>query len=181
MPKFEAELWEARAWDRYSRTQSSDSSTARKRLDRDIVSIQGIHLVVDWAASKSIGVDFTNRKCGGLYDGEHKIIIINSRMSYEKQLFVLLHECGHVLVGAQAYHETSRWRMGYPSASDPVLSKKFVHRCAVVEEEFEAWHRGKKLAKKLGVTLDEDKFDHAKVEFLKTYMKWALKDPDYET
>lgn len=180
MPQFDAELWEKRAWDRYSRDQSSASAhEARMRLDRDLTSVTGIKAVVEWAATKGIGVVFTNRKCGGLYEGELKTVTINSRMNYEKQFFVLLHECGHILVGATSYHETSRWRMGYPSAGDPQVSNKFIHRCAIVEEEFEAWHRGKKLAKKLGITLDENRFDEIKTEFLKTYMKWALRDPDY--
>ena len=42
-----------------------------------------------------------------------------------------------------------------------------------IEEEVEAWKRGKRLAKRLGIGLYEDRFDAHKAECLMTYIRWA--------
>ena len=84
------------------------------------------------------------------------------------------------LIGFEKTHETHRFKLGYPSSQDPAWKGKFIHRCIILEEEFEAWHRGRKLAKKLEVEINENNWNATKSSFIKSYLRWAMKDPDFE-
>lgn len=183
MPAFQRNLWEERAWARYEKQVSKDPAAgaqARSRLDRDIVAISGLEALVGWCARRGVAVEFTNRRDAGVFSSEEKTIFINSAQTYENQLFILLHESGHLLVGSEKPGAQIRFKLGYPSTHDPALRGKFLHRCAILEEEFEAWHRGHKLAKKLEIEIDEERWSLLKAKFLKSYIRWSIKDPDFE-
>lgn len=184
MPTFQRKTWEERAWARYERQRPKGRASehrARARLDRDLEATKGLEAVVEWVDRRGLKVEFTNRRDAGIFSSEEKTIYINSTQTYEHQLFVLLHECGHLLVGSEKPGAHHRFKLGYPSAGDPFLKGKFIHRCAVLEEEFEAWHRGHRLAKKLGVEIDDARWTDLKTRFLRSYIKWSLKHPDFET
>lgn len=176
MQSFQRSAWEERAWARYERQRKSGTGPkARARLDEDLVAIAGIAAVASWCEKRGISITFTNRRDGGLLSPDEKMIQVNSTQTYERQLFVLLHEAGHLLIGSHSPSNLHRFRLGYPSAHDPDLNSKFVHRCAILEEEFEAWHRGRRLARKLQIAINEDRWNETKAEFLKTYIKWSLR------
>ena len=44
----------------------------------------------------------------------------------------------------------------------------------LVEEEYEAWKRGKRLAKRLGIELDEERYEKHKTKCIMSYMHWAV-------
>jgi len=111
------------------------------------------------------------KKPGGIYNAVEKSITIAGRTAPEKQLYMLLHECGHHLIGFDKCDE--RFGMGYPYVNDPQINATFQHRIACLEEEIEAWHRGWRLAKRLQLDLKRDQFDKVKLECLRTYIKWA--------
>jgi hypothetical protein len=184
MSKFNPQLLETRAWDRYARaTKHKNCSSEQKRtealrLSDDISAINGLKSVIEWCENRRIEVYFTNRRAAGVYEIDRKSIYINSRQSLEKQLFVLLHECGHLLIDDRSEKTVFRFRHGY-YVEDKEVKRKFIHRCAIVEEEFEAWHRGRKLATKLGININDEHFSAFKSRLLKSYMKWALRDPDF--
>jgi hypothetical protein len=184
MAEFNPRKWEDKAWSRYSKRVKGMPPSARleeaKILSDEIAAINGLKELVAWCNLKRITVDFTNRKCGGAYVGKTRTIYINSTQSPEKQLFVLLHECGHLLIDNKTETTELRFRHGYPT-DDPDVKRKFIHRCTVVEEEFEAWHRGRKLAMKLGIQIDDERFSDLKASMLKSYMKWAVGDPLFQT
>lgn len=183
MPTFQRSTWEERAWARYERQRSKGRAAetqARARLDRDLEAARGLDTVVDWVSRRGMRVEFTNRRDAGTFFSEEKCIYINSTQTCEHQLFVLLHECGHLLVGSEKPGAPHRFKLGYPSAADPLLKSKFIHRCAILEEEFEAWHRGYRLAKKLGVELSDERWTDLKAKFLRSYVKWSLKHPDFD-
>lgn len=183
MAGFDPQTRENKAWSKFARVTKHLSPEQRtvhaEKLSKEIATINGLKAVIEWCNFKRIEVLFTNRKCGGGYVGENKVIYVNSKQSLEKQLFVLLHECGHLLIDNNADNAEFRFKYGYP-ASDPNVKRKFVHRCTVIEEEFEAWHRGRKLATKLGIEIDDEKFSITKAYMLKSYMKWALGDPRFQ-
>lgn len=185
MAEFNPQQLENKAWSRYARVVKRKNLTpARKhreanKLSDEIAAINGLKAVIDWCNFRRIGVYFTNRRSAGVYQSEEKIIYINSRQSLEKQLFVLLHECGHLLIDDRSESTENRFRHGY-YAEDKSIRRKFIHRCTVLEEEFEAWHRGRKLANKLGIDINEERFSELKAGMLKSYMKWALHDPKYQ-
>ena len=106
--------------------------------------------------------------------GKH--ITISTRQCKEKQLYSLLHECGHLLV--QRVEE--KYDRSYPSQAR--MNQFFAHRgiekskdykVDVVREEIEAWKRGKNLANRLGVFIDEKRFQNVSSQCIYSYIEWA--------
>ena len=48
------------------------------------------------------------------------------------------------------------------------------YKISVIGEEYEAWRRGRKLAKRLNIEVDKNKFDLVMTRNLMTYFKWAV-------
>ena len=69
------------------------------------------------------------------------------------------------------HHE--RFGMGYPMQGDAQVVKTTHHKVACLEEEFEAWHRGWKLAKRLGLAISRREYDDLRIECLKSYVDWT--------
>jgi hypothetical protein len=182
MAEFNSQVWVNRAWARHHKRVEGKSPEKRlaeaKKLTTDLDSISGIETVVGWCAFRRIRVVITT-KSDGVYDPGLGEIHINSRQSIENQLYTLLHECGHLLIDDRSQTTEFRFRKGY-YVLDKEVRKSFVHRVSIVDEEFEAWARGRKLARKLGVKINDDVFDELKAKFLKSYMLWAVGDPKYQ-
>jgi hypothetical protein len=174
MLEFDAELWKQRAWSRLKRVSKRDSKekrdVAERQWYRDVIHIDKMKTVVDWCASKNLEVKF-GKKPGAQYDASSRTIILAGRTAPEKQLYYLLHECGHHLIGNEELHE--RFGLGYPFVEDPIVNTTFHHRVACLEEEIEAWHRGWRLSKRLRLKLDRDEFDKVRIACLRTYIRWA--------
>lgn len=172
MQYFDVSVWRQRAWDRFKRAARSKRRPAigaEEQWVRDASYIEKLAVVVDWCEARLLAVVF-GRRPSGVYDPNAKEIRLACRASPEKQLYYLLHECGHHLIGMKEHHE--RFGMGYPQ-TDPEITRTFTHKLACLEEEFEAWHRGRKLARRLGLGIDEDEFDKLRRQCLKTYLSWA--------
>lgn len=178
---FDRDLWWVRAQNRYKKQLGSNSSKlkyskrktksiAENQLSNDAYYIGTIATVIDWCNTKKINV-FFGKSSGGLYDVENRLITISGRASPEKQLFMILHECGHHLIG---YHEDDiRFGKGYPLVNDPRFNVSFHHRLACLEEEIEAWNRGWNLASRLRINLDRNAFDKTRIDCLRGYVKWT--------
>lgn len=176
MTTFSPELWRARAWNRYQRTSKRaktehDVLLATSVWWRDCTAIVSLERLVTWCRERGIDVAFTRREAG-IYVPWNKRIRISGRLAPEKQVFFLLHECGHYLIGTKEKHE--RFGMGY-SQDDPDVKRTFHHRCDIIDEEYEAWHRGLRLAARLGLTVDKERFDLTRTQMLRTYFVWALR------
>jgi len=172
---FNQETWKTRACSRFARASAAGKPTAGAVLHKDIRSIDSLVTVLTWCAARKIGVTFV-KESNGLYDANDKSIKISGRLAPELQLYVLLHECGHFLVGERGIHQ--RFGGGYSSAKSGA-SKTTHHRIDVLDEEFEAWHRGRRLAKRLKIKLDDDVWNKTRAGFLRTYMKWVLRQGGY--
>lgn len=178
MAAFDPKLWKSRASARYRSAVRSglDKAEAQYRRDTDVAHIDSLAVLVDWCAQRNIEVNFC-KSSGGFYYTSNRQININCRLTPEKQVFFLLHECGHHLIGDKEKHE--RFGMGYSHQDDPEVNKTFHHRCDIVEEEFEAWHRGFKLGTRIGISIDKESYDKHRVEMLRSYFKWAVKPGEY--
>ena len=179
---------EERALSRFQRAmKAAKNRPAEKRKASDkyvseLRAISGIGILMGWFAKRSIVVEFVSHcPTGGLLSGS--TITMSSSFSAVKQLIGLLHEAGHVLVVAagKSRNDEDRFAHGYNALLDPSVNKKFLHKVEIVEEELEAWHRGKKLAKKLGITYDESVFYDDRSRSMKTYFAWALCGKKYPT
>ncbi len=173
MARFDAEVWKARATARCARATAAGKPDAAARLDRDLKHIADLATVIAWCERKKLEVVF-GKNPNGVIEG--KTIKINGRLRPEQQLYVLVHECGHHLIGSR--EKDDRYGQGY-NADDPGEKRTLHHRVDVVDEEFEAWDRGRKLAGRLGVKLDRKAFHKARAGYLKSYMQWALRVDGY--
>jgi len=101
-------------------------------------------------------------------------ITINSQHNIETKVYVLLHEMGHALAARGKYYAYKH------SRANKKYARNVIDKVATVGEEFEAWDRGLMLAKRLGIQINRDKFDHEKSISLATWFKWALKRGNQE-
>ena len=125
-----------------------------------------IALLVGWLDDKGYHVDF-DRKGDDSVDNSSKIVSINNTRSLETQLYILLHECRHVLIH---YNEDI---VGYRDVQEKFAERSNIHRVFTVMEEVEAWKRGKRLAKKFGIIINEEKWNKDVSRALNKYMRWA--------
>lgn len=147
--------------------------------------IDGLGSLIAWLTKRRIKVEFVSYGFGGVWLAHEKKITINRNTHAVKQLHLLLHECGHVLVESsnEAKHDKYTW--GYSKITDLTdetqkrLNASFVHRLDVLSEEIDAWHNGRKLAKKLSLPLDDEAYNKTRMNALRSYIKWSLgKKPD---
>jgi hypothetical protein len=175
MIEFDKQLWWDRALIRFKRSNRKrktkvQKASAEQQWVRDAMCINKIAYVVDWCLSKNVKVEF-GKLIGGSYNAVDKTIKIACRAAPEKQLYMLLHECGHHLIGFD--EDDERFGMGYPYVQDPNVNATFHHRIACLEEEMEAWNRGWRLGKRLNLQLERPAFDKVRLDCLRSYVKWA--------
>lgn len=170
MTKFDNDTWHKNA---LGRNAAAKSRGQKYPLSRDVTAIQALTVVMDWCDARKITVDFV-MKGGEYYIPDEKKITVSARARPETQLFTLLHECGHYLVHACSQNSK---RFAPHAQKGPFAgpAKDLTHRVDSVEEEYEAWHRGSKLASRLGIELNQERFEATKVTCIKTHFKWALK------
>jgi hypothetical protein len=176
VPSFDVSRWESRASIRFQKALDSGKPTAASAFTRDIHNIAQLVKLIDWCTSKKLSVNFV-RHSGGTYDSAARKFVISGRLSPERQLHVLLHECGHYLIGTPA--PESRFGRGYQQATDPTVNRSIGFRVEIIDEELEAWARGLKLARRKNISVDVSRFNQTKVEYIQTYLKWALRVDGY--
>ncbi len=113
---------------------------------------------------KNIVVIF-DRKVGNTYCGN--VITINNCQHLRYQLHTLLHEAGHALIRGNK----KRFEQKFPGLQKRRNSKSF--KLDTLKEEFEAWDKGFKLAKRLDIILDEKQWKRHSEQCLHEYVKWV--------
>lgn len=173
------EFWRERAHNRRARLieRGYTSAYANEQLQKDHAAARNLAKLVDWCGKRGLEVLFTRHE-NGTYDEIDKIILIAANALPEKQVFYLIHECGHHLIH-QHPGNPNRFELGYDQ-TDPEILRRFDHRLACLEEEIEAWQRGRNLARKLRLKLDEEALNQLRVHCLHSYTKWACKKGKYE-
>ena len=104
-------------------------------------------------------------------DRINKFVSINSTRSLETQLHVILHEAGHLLV-----EKSDKIPSGIPEVLNKYSEKSKIHRTFTVIEEIEAWKRGLKLAGRLGIKINKEKWNKDVARAIYKYMVWATED-----
>jgi len=172
---FIEERWIERAEARREKARRAGRAPAKVRAqwEDDLRYITGLRVVVEWCAARSLAVVFKNQHGGIFYPAQDKITI-SDRAPPKLQLHYLLHECGHALIGPK--QPGGRFSMGY-GVEDARALRSPQHKLDVIEEEFEAWHRGWKLGRKLKVLIRADRacYNDTRVKMLRTYIDWASK------
>ena len=177
-PVLDLKIWNEKAYKKYNRTRLRKGrkasmislNDAKSELKKDLSHNKKLKKIASWCDTKGVGLQFSGKPCVVEYHESVMVININVRCSPETQVYSLLHECGHTLVG----EKNKKFGNGY-DAEDPNVLKSLMHRTDVLYEECEAWHRGYKLAQRLGIKLNKRAFDIYKSQCLKTYVKWFVK------
>ena len=129
--------------------------------------------VAKWAQIKGFMIVFEHNGHNNI-SFDDMIITINTSEGPETRLFSLLHECGHVLV----CQDFQRYKEAFPGVWEGTIDKRKSrskhYRVSLVEEEMLAWRRGRKLAKRLNIAIDEEKWNKHKADCLYTYLRWAV-------
>jgi hypothetical protein len=174
MATFDPILWHTRAKTRCERAVKRGAKPKLAKLDRKRSdnAIVNITTLVSWCETKGIVVTFCRRKNGIFYPAT-KEIKISCRMSPENQLYIMLHECGHFLVGDK--EKGQRFGMGYSQVFTPNAVRTVHHKIDILDEELEAWHRGLKLASRIGLVIDKERFDKMKTMMINSYIHWAAR------
>lgn len=97
-----------------------------------------------------------------------KFVSINSTRSKETQIHVMLHEAGHLLIGEADFIVN-----GEEEVLKKYSEKSKIHKTFTVIEEVEAWKRGLKLAGRLGIEINKEKWNKDVARAIYKYMVWA--------
>lgn len=175
--KFDLTFWTARVAKQHARLIKKGVSAefAMKQYLFTMSHVRALNKIICWCDKRGLTVYFRRHE-NGSYSEAYKSITIAANALPAKQVAYLLHECGHHLISQHA-SEPNRFLMGY-GQTDAAITRTFQHRLACLEEEIEAWHRGRNLAKKLKLRIDEDIIDFIRVDCLKSYIKWTVKMKD---
>lgn len=90
---------------------------------------------------------------------DDKVITINDAQSPRKQLFVLLHEAGHVIL-----RSNSEFSEMFPGAETSKIE--------ILKEEVMAWEEARKLANKLEIPMGKDWDIHVRQAIMR-YVNWV--------
>ena len=126
-----------------------------------------LDLLVIWAYDRGYSVFFERNGDDSICDNS-KIISIKNTVTKESQLFTLLHECGHLLI----YKNGDVFNLNDIRASYSEGSQ--IYKTYRVIEEIEAWKRGRQLAKRLNISIDQDRWDRAISRAITKYIKWSV-------
>ncbi len=171
--QFDAELWRFRARERHNKLSKKSRWKANVRLHRDLSAIGGIERVVEWCNQHQVGLIFTKVQLAQ-YDRTTKIISVSGDAAYETQLFSLLHECGHHLHDKSLLKKKRiRNVIAEKKVEQDKRPTKLTDRVDVIAEEFEAWTRGRKLAERLGIYINDARCKADMSWCLIRYFKWS--------
>ena len=172
---FDVDAQICRAWKNFNRSTHAGVTHATKAYTDDVKYILAINDVVNWCKARSLKVKFCrmNDRSGGSCCLASRLITVTSRASLKYQLHVLLHECGHYLIEQHGINgKFDDPRQGRDLSEVTSLNDKL----DIIYVELEAWHRGWKLALRIGALAPEDKatFDGLKADMMRTYLKWSM-------
>lgn len=143
-------------------------STLFQELNNEEVE-QAISRLTEFCSIHSWEVVYSNKKENKYYNN---IITLYKNRKAEILYYIFLHEIGH----AWMLECDFTYRDRYPElVRTPLRYATVTYKIAKVQEEIEAWEVGKRLAKSLGLRINESKFEKIRAECLSSYMNWAGK------
>lgn len=122
-----------------------------------------------WLANRGWTIKFKSR-CKDEAWFDTKLMTISCSGTPEHVIFSILHECGHIIAGGK--------RAVYELTYTPTRQKKTDwYRILRVMNEVRAWDAGERLAIRLGIYIDRDRYATYRARYLKKYMRWAVTAP----
>lgn len=124
-----------------------------------------------WAAARNMEIVKGNFDAY-FHEPKRHIIYNMTLRNKSNSLYSLLHECGHAI----AFSDKRTYKNSFPVlfkqrfTDDKVSKRTNRYRMEIVIEEHDAWRRGQRLADKLGLDIDSDKYYAYAARWVKTYM-----------
>jgi hypothetical protein len=113
------------------------------------------------------------------YHPEVGTVTYNKNNRLEKQVYSILHECGHHLIQGSGEY-IAKHKVQLDALTDGRKTKSLRWRISCLGEEFQAWEQGKELAKTLGIKLNEKSYEDYVAKCLKSYCSWVINPVEYE-
>ncbi len=148
----------------------------RTNIDRKELQ-EGFDKVLHWITKVKDYDVYVYPKAKDEFHRQYKRICINSSLGIEKRLYSLLHECGHLLIQDNKKNYSKEYASHVSVWSDGRKNKTDKYKISLIGEEYEAWKRGARLAKRLGIKLNKDRYEQYKAHCIMSYLHWAT-DPD---
>lgn len=100
------------------------------------------------------------------FEEDRGVISINSSKTLMHQLYVLLHESGHVILRA----DPIAFKEGFPDSCRNTLPG----RLEILREEVLAWEKASEVAERLGIKINQCTWKENYRDALEKYVKWVL-------
>jgi hypothetical protein len=122
----------------------------------------------EWLMAKGYKVEcYTSAEDRLEFDS--KVVHIDSRQHAENRFYTLVHECGHLLI-AGSLKQFQKDHPVYASSCDSRQQRSRAYQVSLVAEEIEAWKRGRRLANRLNLHINDKKFDKVMTSCVMTYI-----------
>ena len=132
----------------------------------------GIEKLVEWANKKHVDVQF-GYKMSDEYRPADSLITINTHYGLENRLYALLHECGHLLLTNNEKSYVKKYpssaRMWYYTRNRRIENSK-KYKVDVISEEIDAWRKGREIAKRLNIYVDDKNYYSLMTDCVYTYI-----------
>lgn len=122
----------------------------------------------DWVKSKGYDV-VCYTDADDKLEFEEKRIHIDSRQHAENRFYTLIHECGHLLI-SQTANQFQKDHPMYATSSDSRRCRSKAYQVSLIAEEIEAWKRGRRLANRMGLFINDNKFDRIMTNCVMSYI-----------
>lgn len=106
------------------------------------------------------------------FEEDPGVISINSLKDAEHQLLVLLHETGHVILRS----DPAMFKKRFPDSCRGTLHG----RIEILREEVLAWEEALRVADRLGIKVEEEKWKENYRDALEKYVRWTLTGDENE-
>jgi hypothetical protein len=132
----------------------------------------GISSAVDWAEKKGVVVEF-DYCVQDEYRAADNLITISTRQRTENQLYSLLHECGHLALdkNPKLYSKRFPTSMKLAIKNNKALERSKKYKVDVMAEEIDAWRKGREIAHRLDIYVDDEKYYNIQTECLYGYIQ----------
>jgi hypothetical protein len=113
---------------------------------------------------------------GGSHNRFKVTVSINSKLSYQTRLAVLLHECGHVAIYRKRRRHPTRRVHGctfreWWNSCGRLKKGTRVRTISTLDEEIAAWELGEELGRRLKIRLARKSFERCRIKCLLTYVR----------
>ena len=108
------------------------------------------------------------------YDKDKEIVYSLRTKEKKNQMYSLLHECGHALA-----FESKGYKNRFPTMSKrrfktaKVNPRTNTYKVEQIIEEHDAWERGLKLARRIGIEIDKEDYNKYASRNVMTYIRKA--------